>query len=71
MKDSTPTGGVNSLMWVCRCGRLPPRELLLLKMLTANFADERDEAKGAILNYLERSEILARNISLQNNLEKN
>lgn len=36
-----------------------------------NIADESKEAKGAILNDLERSEILAGNISPWYNLEKN
>lgn len=36
-----------------------------------NTADEREEAKEVILNDLERSEILARNISPQYNLGKN
>jgi len=36
-----------------------------------NIADENEEAKGAILNDLKRSEILAGNTSPQYNLEKN
>lgn len=36
-----------------------------------NTADEREEAKGAILNDLERSETLARNTKPRYNLEKN
>lgn len=63
------------VVWIPSCGFVGvvtcPPESCYCQMLMVNFADERDEAKGAILNYLERSEILARNISLQNNLEKN
>lgn len=36
-----------------------------------NIADESEEAKGAFLNDLERSEILAGNISPRYNSEKN